>query len=115
MGEDRDGGSSSPEDAIDALSHPVRRHVVKFLLEKASHGQEVGMSLLVNEIARFKAQDLAVSPEDCHLGTVRTELEDTHLPRLEQAGLLTVDTADDRVTLTESATTIRSYLAGLDD
>lgn len=81
-GSDRGEGTSPSEAPADVLSHPVRRHIVTYLLNHASEGQELGMSMFVNEMARFKAYDPDGAPEKYQLGTVRTELEDHNLPRL---------------------------------
>lgn len=115
MGDDTDDDGSSTTPAVAALSHPVRRHVVEYLLDRAAHREAVGMTLLVNEVARFKAQTCDDAPESYQLDTVRTALEDHHLPRLEVAGLIAAHDAEDQVVVTESPATIRRYLATLDD
>lgn len=107
-------GAPSP-DAVDALAHPIRRRIIQYLLDTASGGYQLGMSLLVNEIARFKASHPDVAREAFQLGTVRKELEDRHLPRLEAADLLRHDQEDDRVILTETELTLQEHLNAADD
>jgi DNA-binding transcriptional ArsR family regulator len=92
----------------DALAHPVRRRIVEYVLE--TEDQRQAMVLLVNEIARFKAESGDESGEEILLNTVRQELEDRHVPRLERAGVLTYDRQNDLVRLAASPTAVRARI-----
>lgn len=101
-----DGDATSP---ATALSHPTRRRVVELLCD--ADGGEKGMVLVLNAVARFKAEtDLDVG-ESVELGAVRDELEADHLPALEAAGLVRHDEAADAVELAVPEAAARRRLA----
>lgn len=91
-----------------ALAHPVRRRIAEYVLE--ADDQRRAMILLVNEIARFKAESGDESGEEILLSTVRQELEDRHVPRLERAGILAYDRQSDLVRLAASPTEVRARI-----
>lgn len=92
----------------EVLSDPIRRRIVEYVLETEDHRR--AMVLLTNEIARFKAANGYGSGEELRLHAVRRELRDRHFPRLEQAGILTYSSEEERVQLTASPTAVRAEL-----
>lgn len=108
MGDQHGADDSSSVSPTDALSHPLRRHLVEYLLHW--EGKERGMVLVVNEIARFKARSGYDSSEEISLRSARIDLQEQHIPTLEGAGIVTHDTDEDMLALADSPETIHSYL-----
>lgn len=101
---DRDGASRSV-----AVANPVRERVVAYLL---SVEDDVGMPLVVNEVARFIAGRGAASVREFTLDRVRRDLETEHVPVLVEAGLVTYDRGADVLALAVSTAAARRALDG---
>lgn len=99
----------APDEApADAFAHPMRRHLTEYLLGKDRDA--VGMTVVVNEAARFKAGSDGETLDDITLQTVREELEEYHIPVLEDEGVLDRDPDADTLSLTPGREGIRQRL-----
>lgn len=72
------------EAAVDALAHPVRRQLVDVVREK----EGAGLGYLAVTLDRSNADGATGSRRSIGVDRMRTELEETHVPRLEAAGLV---------------------------
>lgn len=87
MGQD-DGGRTHDGDAIaDVLSHPVRHRIVERL--RGREGE--GLRYLSIVLARREARRLDTSIASIGFGDMLDEIESTHVPALEGAGLIHYD------------------------
>lgn len=97
----------TPDELFIVVSHPVRRWLLKTLPAETSRS----IDALAQECVEYPDVAPRTTPRKLALS-----LQHTHLPRLEQAGLVAVDHDDRAVTLSPTAhAAIRSAAAELDD
>jgi len=92
---------------FDILSNTRRRMVLYYLRE---HGGPASVQEIAEQIAALEND---VPPEELsrqQRKRVYVSLYQTHLPKLENAGIIAYDDSDGQVTLTERAMDIDSYL-----
>lgn len=83
------------EAVVDALAHPVRRQPVDVVREKDG----AGVGHLAVALDRSNADGATGSRRSIGVERMRTELEETHVPRLEAAGLVEFTPKTGRVEL----------------
>ena len=87
---------ATTDDIFDLLSHNRRRLALQYFKQ---NGNPVDVETLARRVARWE-QPSATVPADVEVEQVRTALERTHLPKLEEAGLIE-RRPDDGVVTTE--------------
>lgn len=82
-------------ETFELLTHPHRRYVMYHL---ASESEGVGIETLATAIADWN-QDHPESGRATDFKSIKTALYHTHLPKLADAGYITVDPAMDSIAL----------------
>lgn len=106
-GEDR----FDEDDAFEVLSNPRRRYALQYLFTVADDGtewptlRELARQVAARETATPAAE---VAAEDRR--RVQIAFHQTHLPALEDHGLITYDETTKTITLTDRAPAVRPYL-----
>lgn len=97
---------SLPETAIhDILRNDRRRHVLKYLQER---GHEVGLRQLAERLAELETGE---SPPPSNIrNSVYVSLHQTHLPKLDDAGIVTYDRDRKLISLREPARQVDLYM-----
>lgn len=106
--ENRSPRRRSPDELYTVLSNIRRRYVIYY-------AKEVGLPVLFDELVEqiaiwenhHDAEDITRSQRK----SVHNALRQTHLPKLEQAGLINHDTESDIITLTDEAERVKLYPA----
>lgn len=100
--------SELSQDAVfDLLSNPRRRFVINYLLRE---GGPVTIQQLSRELA---AWEFDVDPDDLtdqQEKRIYVALYQTHVPKLEEAGVLEYDAEASLVEITDTATQLQSYI-----
>lgn len=97
----------SPEDAYEVLSNARRRHVIHYLLQ-----QEGGISLreLSRQVAAWENDIEAEEVTSKQRKRVYTALHQSHLPKLDDTGVVEYDSDRSVVSPTERVSDLRLYL-----
>lgn len=104
---DADGRSLTPDVAFEVLSNRRRRYVVHRLLQ---HGGTAELRALSRQIAAWENRKPLdeITPEERR--RVYNALQQFHLPKLRDAGVVAYESGPGRVRPTPSAESLRSYL-----
>ena len=94
------------DEALDLLSNARRRYLLSYL----SRHDEAELTDLAAAIAAWEGDVPVESITDEDRRRVYISLYQTHLPKLEQAGVVSYDADERIVTLTENADRIAEYL-----
>lgn len=97
----------SKDEVLELLSNARRRYVLYYLSRR---DDGVDLSDLAANIAAWEADRSVESITDEDRRRVYISLYQTHLPKLEQAGIVSYDTEERTVRLNERATRIVEYL-----
>lgn len=97
----------SADDAFDLLSDPRRRHALYYLFE--SDGSVELTALAEHVAASVAGSSDRISAEDVE--TTCTSLHHSHLPRLEDAGVIERDADESTVALSRRAEAFESVLS----
>lgn len=97
----------SPDLVFKILSNTRRRMVLYYLRR---YGGSVSVAELVGEIAALQNEVTVEDLTQQQRKRVYVSLYQTHLPKLEEAGLIEYDDDDGEVRLTDQASDIDSYL-----
>lgn len=110
--ESNSGGELSQAEAYDILSNGRRRHTLHYLLSRES-GTDIGE--LAEQIAAWEnSEDLEqVTSEERR--RVYVSLHQTHLPRMDNAGILEYENSRDTIKLTEKGEDLRVYIEVVDE
>mgnify|MGYP002276668240 CR=1 FL=1 len=106
-----DGEQSLDESAIfEVLSNDRRRHAIEHLRDRGPEAEWPTLRELAREVAARETgvEPAAVTAEDRR--RVHIALHQTHLPTLEDHGIVEYDTASKRVALTDRATALTPYV-----
>ena len=76
------------------LSHPRRRFVVHYLQRS---GGPVVVDSLATRLAAWEVADSVPEPDGCDVESVAVSLHHTHLPKLDEYGVLRYDADSGRV------------------
>lgn len=106
--EERTAKRRSPDELYSVLSNIRRRYVMYYVKQV---GLPVLFDELVEQIAAWENPDGAEGVTPNHRKSVHNALRQTHLPKLERAGLINYDTESDIVTLTDEAKRVNLYPA----
>jgi hypothetical protein len=90
--------TSRLNETFDLLTHPHRRYVLYHLRTKAG---EVGIETLAAAIADWDGAHSGME-QAISIDKIRTALYHAHLPKLAEAGFITVDTTMDSIELTQT-------------
>lgn len=97
----------SQDDIFDLLSNPRRRFVINYLLRE---DRPVGIQELSRELATWEFE---VEPEeltDQQEKRIYVALYQTHVPKLEEAGVVDYDADASLIELTDAATQLQPYV-----
>lgn len=98
----------SPDELYGVLSNIRRRYVMYYAKQV---GLPVLFDELVEQIAAWESPGGADDVTREHRKSVHNALRQTHLPKLEQAGLINHDPESDIITLTDEAKRVKLYPA----
>lgn len=87
--------TSRLNETFDLLTHPHRRYVLYHLRTNA---RDVGIETLAAAIADWNEAHSGMEPAS-RIDKIKTALYHTHLPKLAEAGFITVDTTMDSIGL----------------
>jgi len=82
-------------DTFDLLTHPHRRYVLYHLRNKT---EEIGIERLAAAIADWEEVDSGMK-RATSIDKIKTNLHHIHLPKLAEAGFITVDATIDSIAL----------------
>lgn len=99
--------TSVREEIFDILSNSRRRFVVHYLKREQT---PVDLSELVDHATAWETQTAIPDLDPTHRKRVYNALRQTHLPRLEEAGIVEYDRTNNDVTITEEAQDVHVYL-----
>lgn len=106
------GGELTQTEAFDILSNDRRRHALHYLLAQ-DEGTEIGE--LSEQIAAWEnGEDLNEVTSD-ERRRVYVSLHQTHLPRMDDAGILQYENSRDTIELTERGESLRVYMEVVED
>lgn len=109
------GGSSLMRESVDLskdavfrlLSNPRRRYVLYYLREQ---GGQARLEELTRSLAAWETDKSPAELEDADEKRVYVSLYQTHVPKLEEHGVVEYDTDSTVVSLTDAASQIDQYL-----
>lgn len=108
--------ASGPEltqtEAFDILSSDRRRHTLHFLLSHKD-GAEIGE--LSRQIAAWENGESVDQVTADQRRRVYVSLHQTHLPRMDEAGILRYENSRDTIELTERGESLRVYMEVVED
>lgn len=87
MGQDDGAGAHDRADIADVLADPVRRRIVEFLRTRDG----AGLQYLTIAVTRMEAERRDTSIATIGFDEMQEEIESTHVPALEDAGLIHYD------------------------
>lgn len=104
---DAEAGRLSEDMAFTLLSNPRRRFVISYL---SHHGSPVGIHELAEQIAAWENETDVdeLTREDRKKAYI--SLYQTHIPKLEDAGIVTYDEDERLVALTDGADEVTRYM-----
>ena len=97
----------SQDTVYDILSNPRRRYILYYLRQG---DQPVKLTTLAEHVAAWENETDVESLEEQQRKRVYVSLYQTHIPKLDDAGLVEYDSDAGTVALAEGATAIDSYL-----
>lgn len=92
---------------FDILSNPRRRYVLFYLRE---HEDEIGLQELASEVAAWENEVEVEELTRAQRKRVYVSLYQTHIPKLESAGIVEHDSEAGTVRLTNRAREVESYI-----
>lgn len=95
------------EDAFEVLSNARRRHVIHYLLQQ---DDQVTLRDLSNQIAAWENDVETVDVSSKQRKRVYTALHQSHLPKLDDMGVVQYDTDRGTVSATDRVSDLRVYL-----
>ena len=101
------GGEMSRTEVFDILSNDRRRHAVHYLLSRDG-GAEIGE--LSEQIAAWENDEHIEQVSSDERRRVYVSLHQTHLPRMDEAGVLQYENSRDTIELTERGESLRVYM-----
>lgn len=104
---DHDTEGLSRDQVFDVLGHERRRCVIQFLNDNAS---EVELDELIDHVAAWENDKRLGELTGAERKRVRTALQQSHLPKMEDAGLVVRDADAGTIAATESFSTLNVYL-----
>lgn len=108
----KQGLELSQTEAFDILSSDRRRHVLHFLL---SHKDGTDIGELSRQIAAWENGESLDQVTADERRRVYVSLHQTHLPRMDEAGVLDYENSRDTIELTERGESLRVYMEIVDD
>ncbi|WP_330631901.1 DUF7344 domain-containing protein [Halocatena halophila] len=114
MSQNETTGSSeslSQDTVFDLLSSPRRRYVLHYLRSESSG---IELTNLADHVAAWEYDTTVDSLSEQQRKRAYVSLYQTHVPKLEEAGIVTYDSDSGRVELTSSSKTIEKYLPAED-
>lgn len=106
---DRNTSQRPSLDELDSVMSNIRRRYVIYYAKQA--GQPIHFDDLVEKIAAWETPHGAADATRSHRKSIHNALQQTHLPKLEQAELLNYDTESDLINLTDEAKRVKIYPA----
>ncbi|GAB7093607.1 hypothetical protein JCM30237_07590 [Halolamina litorea] len=100
-------GDLSQTEAFDILSNDRRRHALHYLIGR-DEGAEIGE--LSEQIAAWENGENLEQVSSEERRRVYVSLHQTHLPRMDDAGLLQYENSRDTIELTERGESLRVYM-----
>ncbi|WP_079988831.1 DUF7344 domain-containing protein [Halosegnis longus] len=97
----------SRTEVFDILSNDRRRHALHYLLSRES-GAEIGE--LSEQIAAWENDEAIEEVTADERRRVYVSLHQTHLPRMDEAGVLQYENSRDTIELTERGESLRVYM-----
>jgi hypothetical protein len=97
----------SRDEIYETLSNRRRRYVLHYLRQRDTH---VGLSDLATQIAAWENSEGENKPTPDDRKHVYTALQQFHLPKMEEMGIVTYDRSDATVELTEMGSDLDVYL-----
>lgn len=104
--------SLSEDTAFTLLSNPRRRFVISYL---SHQGSPIGIHELAEQIAAWENETTVESLTREDRKKAYISLYQTHIPKLEDAGVVTYDEDERLVTLTGEANEVTRYMTESDD
>lgn len=86
-------------ETFELLTHPYRRYALYYLTNESA---EVGIETLAATIATWDGEQTGTDQSTTHTD-IRTALRHIHIPKLAEAGIITVDTTTNRIELRDAA------------
>jgi hypothetical protein len=108
---DREAESLSRDDVFEMLSNRRRRYAIHHL--KRAEGR-VSLSELAEQVAAWENETTIKGISSDERKTVYTSLQQFHLPKMEETGVVRYDDRAGTVELTDSAATLDIYLEVVD-
>lgn len=100
-------GSISRDELFEVLGNERRRHAVEVILD---HGGTLDVSSLVDRVAAIENDKLEDDLTSAERKRVYTALRQTHLPMIEEFGLIAWDRESDEIEPAETLTNVNVYL-----
>ena len=101
------GGELTQTEAFDILSNERRRHALHYLLAQ-DDGTEIGE--LSEQVAAWENGEELEQVTSDERRRVYVSLHQTHLPRMDDAGILQYENSRDTIELTERGESLRVYM-----
>ncbi len=114
MSQNETTGSSKPlsqDTVFDLLSSPRRRYVLHHL---RSESAEIELTTLADHVAAWEYDTTIEALSEQQRKRAYVSLYQTHVPKLEEAGIVTYDNDSGTVELTPTSQTIEKYLPAED-
>lgn len=109
-GDDVDAQSLSRDEIFDVLSNRRRQHVIEYLNERDGTGEEVGLGQLVDEVAARENDKSVAEITSTERKRVYAALRQSHLPKLDDMGVIEYDRLRNEFTPTDEIERMRLYL-----
>lgn len=100
-------GRLSQNEVYDLLSNPRRRFVISYLRE---HSDPIELTALAREVAAWENDVPAEELSDQQEKRVYVSLYQTHIPKLENAGIVEYDSDNGEIRLTRTVGQLNRYL-----
>lgn len=114
MSTNKENGDDEPlsQDLVfDLLSSPRRRFVLYYL---RSESESIALTTLADEVASWEYETPVEELTEQERKRAYVSLYQTHIPKLDDAGIVAYDTDSGVVTLADQANTIEAYLPRAD-
>lgn len=106
------GPELTQTEAFDILSNDRRRHALHYLL---SHDEGTEIGELSRQIAAWENGEAVDQVTAEERRRVYVSLHQTHLPRMDEAGILSYENSRDTIELTERGESLRVYMEIVED
>jgi hypothetical protein len=104
-----DEGGLSQEEIFEILSNTRRRYVLQYIKQRPDT-DTFGLREIVSQVAAWENDKPVETVETNERKTVYTSLMQTHLPRLDEFGVISYDRQRSEITATDSLERVQVYM-----